>query len=228
MENDDNVVPTSDHEELEELAATDLEYWTSATRDIARRRNDIVVAAENTTPRRHAARVAAKEVDHRPLRTPPSADRPRKRRKTNMHQLNLRPLYRLRTCHDLSPRLGSLPRLHPPPKCDHARTHPSPSPHTSMNLGTDLRTVFLPHRQHGRLDYILTTRAHPARRTKPPLHPLPMPTIWGHRKAVHPVTLRVHLPRRLGQNLLHLRPTRFPSLRLRDRNRYHQELLNPG
>ena len=81
MESGETVVPTSDHEELEELAATNLEYWRSATRDIARRRNDIVVAADNGTPSRHAVGAAAREVGHRLPRTPPSADRPRKRRK---------------------------------------------------------------------------------------------------------------------------------------------------
>ncbi|KAI0373643.1 hypothetical protein BV20DRAFT_1111197 [Pilatotrama ljubarskyi] len=39
MEEDETVVQTSDQEELEELAATRLDYWQAATGDIARRRN---------------------------------------------------------------------------------------------------------------------------------------------------------------------------------------------
>ncbi|KAI0357556.1 hypothetical protein OH77DRAFT_1510566 [Trametes cingulata] len=44
MEEDEAVVQTSDQEELEELAATRLEYWQTTTGDIARRRHVIPTA----------------------------------------------------------------------------------------------------------------------------------------------------------------------------------------
>lgn len=77
MDAEDSVVQTSDQEELEELAATDLDYWRNATREIARRRGDVSIPAEKrdasliaSSPRR-----SQRFGPHSPSRDGPPAKR---------------------------------------------------------------------------------------------------------------------------------------------------------
>ncbi|KAI0819255.1 hypothetical protein BC628DRAFT_1050262 [Trametes gibbosa] len=80
MQEDESFVPTSDQEELEELAATDVDYWTTSTCDIARRRGALSLPAEIF----HVPPVLAPSPrrSHWPSSRSPSFDqRPTKRRK---------------------------------------------------------------------------------------------------------------------------------------------------
>ncbi|KAH9851730.1 Mus7/MMS22 family-domain-containing protein [Lenzites betulinus] len=70
MEDDASIVPTSDQEELEELAAIELDYWETSTRELARRRGNFSLTSEAvlspSTPR--AKQPSSSKFDERPTK----------------------------------------------------------------------------------------------------------------------------------------------------------------